>query len=237
MDITFEMDLNLKVVARDGYTILDWISDIGGIQGILISALAIIIGYWNYNFFDNFMVSNLYRIQRSSKPDRHGKKGPKAWQQKQDKEKGDKMTISFCSGIRDAICDMVPECMQCCRHGRNETGLQMGRDKLAQETNIIKIVQSRRYLNAAIKLLLPKDKRKRLKEQTKYWMLQVDKQPKFGQEGDDESSISMHTSQINCDGDNTDPEMLFINDFAKVDNVDVTARSKQSALFPGAKQD
>lgn len=62
MDITFEMDLNLKVVARDGYTILDWISDIGGIQGILISAIAIIIGYWNYNFFDNFMVSKLYRI-------------------------------------------------------------------------------------------------------------------------------------------------------------------------------
>ena len=68
-------------------------------------------------------------------------------------------------------------------------------------------------------------------------MLQIDKQPKFGQEGDDESSISMHTSQINCDGEITDPEMLFIDDFAKVDNVDFTARSKQNALFPGAKQD
>ena len=31
MDITFERDLNLQEVARDGYTILDWISDIGGI--------------------------------------------------------------------------------------------------------------------------------------------------------------------------------------------------------------
>ena len=56
MDITFERDLNLTVVTRDGYTILDWISDIGGIQGILISAIAIMISYWNYNYFDNFMV-------------------------------------------------------------------------------------------------------------------------------------------------------------------------------------
>jgi len=31
VDITIEMDLNLTVVARDIYTGLDWISDIGGI--------------------------------------------------------------------------------------------------------------------------------------------------------------------------------------------------------------
>jgi len=28
MNVTFERNLNLTVVARDGYTILDWISDI-----------------------------------------------------------------------------------------------------------------------------------------------------------------------------------------------------------------
>lgn len=56
MNLTFERDMNLVVVVRDGYTILDWISDIGGIQGILISAIAIMISYWNYNYFDNSMV-------------------------------------------------------------------------------------------------------------------------------------------------------------------------------------
>ena len=56
MNLTFERDMNLVVVVRDGYTILDWISDIGGIQGILISAFAIMISYWNYNYFDNNMV-------------------------------------------------------------------------------------------------------------------------------------------------------------------------------------
>ena len=31
MNLTFERDMNLVVVVRDGYTVLDWISDIGGI--------------------------------------------------------------------------------------------------------------------------------------------------------------------------------------------------------------
>ena len=30
MDITIEMNLDQNVISRDGYTILDWISDIGG---------------------------------------------------------------------------------------------------------------------------------------------------------------------------------------------------------------
>ena len=31
MDITFERNLDLNQISRDGYTILDWVSDIGGI--------------------------------------------------------------------------------------------------------------------------------------------------------------------------------------------------------------
>lgn len=64
MDITFERDLSLLVISRDGYTVLDWISDIGGIQSILMGAVAIIVGYWNYNNFDNFLVSALYMLDR-----------------------------------------------------------------------------------------------------------------------------------------------------------------------------
>jgi len=31
MDVTFERNLNLLTITREGYTILDYISDIGGI--------------------------------------------------------------------------------------------------------------------------------------------------------------------------------------------------------------
>ena len=62
MDITFEMNLGLQIISRDGYTILDWLSDIGGIQGIFISGLAIFIGYWNYNYLENYMAIKLYQL-------------------------------------------------------------------------------------------------------------------------------------------------------------------------------
>lgn len=62
VDITIEMDLNRKVISRNGYTLLDLISDIGGIQGMLISGVAIVVGIWNYNMIDNHLVSRLYKL-------------------------------------------------------------------------------------------------------------------------------------------------------------------------------
>ena len=51
VDITIEMDLNLTVVAREGYTVLDWVSDIGGMQGMLLGFFAFMVAFWNYNQF------------------------------------------------------------------------------------------------------------------------------------------------------------------------------------------
>ena len=148
MDVTFERNMDLTVIARDGYTILDWISDIGGIQGIMISAVAIVVSIWNYNWLDNFLVSRLYRIEK-----RDAKK--KVYECLEDRT--EKMRISSISSLRDYICDSLPSCLQCCRSSRNERGLTLGRNKLEKETNIIKILQSRRYFSAALKQLLSKN--------------------------------------------------------------------------------
>ena len=58
-------------MARDGYTLLDFFSDIGGIQGILVSAAAIFLGMWNYNNFDNFLVSKLYKMETEDGSGKH----------------------------------------------------------------------------------------------------------------------------------------------------------------------
>ena len=63
LDITIEMDLDLHIVSRDGYTVLDLFSDIGGIQGMLISFFALMLGYWNKNHEDNFLTQQLYKAQ------------------------------------------------------------------------------------------------------------------------------------------------------------------------------
>jgi hypothetical protein len=59
------MDLNQKVIARAGYTSLDWISDVGGMQGMIISGIALFLAMWNYNMLENHLVSRLYTLERS----------------------------------------------------------------------------------------------------------------------------------------------------------------------------
>ena len=39
------------------------LSDVGGIQGLLTSVCLAIIGVWNYNNFDSYMASRLYKIK------------------------------------------------------------------------------------------------------------------------------------------------------------------------------
>ena len=47
---------------------MDYISDIGGMQGILISGAALLLSIFNYNNLDNFLVTRLYLLH-SSKTD------------------------------------------------------------------------------------------------------------------------------------------------------------------------
>ena len=57
--VRIEMDLNLLVIQRTGYNILDFLSDVGGFESVLITTLNILLGLWNYNNFDNYLVSQL----------------------------------------------------------------------------------------------------------------------------------------------------------------------------------
>ena len=62
--ITFEVNPDVGVVERQPYTLLDFFSDIGGLQGLIFSWAAVVISYFNYNYFDNFLVSKLFRVER-----------------------------------------------------------------------------------------------------------------------------------------------------------------------------
>ena len=62
MDLTVEVDLDIVQIAREGYTILDVLSDIGGLQGLLLSFCVAFLVLWNHNNFDNYLASRLYKI-------------------------------------------------------------------------------------------------------------------------------------------------------------------------------
>jgi hypothetical protein len=49
--------------------VLDYISDIGGLQGMIFSIFAIIIGLANYNMFDNYIVTKLFRVESPQNDD------------------------------------------------------------------------------------------------------------------------------------------------------------------------
>ena len=55
------MSPDQTLIERDGYTILDILSDVGGLQGILISIIYYALGILNFNYLDNYLASKLYK--------------------------------------------------------------------------------------------------------------------------------------------------------------------------------
>ena len=60
-----QMDLDMTVIERSSYTILDVLSDVGGLQGILISASSLVLGILNYQYLEGFLVSKLFKSKAS----------------------------------------------------------------------------------------------------------------------------------------------------------------------------
>ena len=61
--------MDLTVIERHGYTILDIFSDLGGLLGFLIKAISIFLSIWNYNYLDSILVSKLYKAGPGPKED------------------------------------------------------------------------------------------------------------------------------------------------------------------------
>ena len=55
------MNLDQILIERSGYTVLDILSDVGGLQGIPISGISFILGIFNYNYLENYLVYRLFK--------------------------------------------------------------------------------------------------------------------------------------------------------------------------------
>ena len=65
--IWIQMNNDLTLIQRTGYTILDFFSDIGGLQGLLISFISLFLSFWNHNYLENYLVSALFKSKASKK--------------------------------------------------------------------------------------------------------------------------------------------------------------------------
>ena len=55
------MSMDLTLIVRDGYTVLDLLSDIGGLQGILNAGFSVILIFFNYKYLDSYLATKLYK--------------------------------------------------------------------------------------------------------------------------------------------------------------------------------
>ena len=65
-DLTIEMNLNLELIQRNGYTVLDLLSDVGGILEISTIVITYFLAFWNYNHLENFLVTRLYKLEKEN---------------------------------------------------------------------------------------------------------------------------------------------------------------------------
>ena len=55
------MSLDLTLIERTGYTLLDILSDVGGLMGILFSGITLLLEIINYNHLNYFLISKLFK--------------------------------------------------------------------------------------------------------------------------------------------------------------------------------
>ena len=64
ISVTIERSLNMMHYERKVYTGLELLSDVGGFNGMLLLLFGVISNIWNFNNFDNFMVTRLFKIKK-----------------------------------------------------------------------------------------------------------------------------------------------------------------------------
>ena len=88
---------------------------------MIASFIAAFVVFWNYNNFANYLVQRLYKIE---------KKDAKSKAYKNYDDRSEFIHPCCMSNCRDFICDLFPSCLQCCRSGKQDKGISLGRDKL-----------------------------------------------------------------------------------------------------------
>ena len=109
---------------------MDVLSDVGGLQGILISAISVILSIINHNYLENYLVSKLFKSGAVSLAD------------------------SQIQNIKEFCLGLLPDKLVCCAKRRKQIAMEKARTALEKEMDIIKLVRSRRFVHKALKHLL-----------------------------------------------------------------------------------
>lgn len=74
ISVTFEVDLDLTVIDRSVYNVLDWIGDIGGLGEGCFFISTTFLSVIHFGALDNMIISELFRVPAQSKKQENGLK-------------------------------------------------------------------------------------------------------------------------------------------------------------------
>ena len=109
VSVTIEVDMSLTVIERKIYTLFDLLSEIGGLSQILALIVTAVVACWNYNSFDNMMVTNLFKVQKS----RDKLKGSDS-----EENKSEFLKLGSMPNCGDIFFSFVPDCFLFCKRSR-----------------------------------------------------------------------------------------------------------------------
>ena len=66
MGIVYEMNLDIRHVQRNVFSLLDWLGDVGGLFEILFIFFSLIMSVYHYKTFEIYMVRKLYKKKADS---------------------------------------------------------------------------------------------------------------------------------------------------------------------------
>ena len=109
VDLQIEMNMNLRAISRSSYQILDLLSDIGGMQAVIMSIFAAFLAIMNYKHFDTFMASRLFKIKKPACDEDEFMSYF---------ERSDFFKASKFNNIRNYLRDLLPSKLLCCHKSR-----------------------------------------------------------------------------------------------------------------------
>ena len=111
MDINIEMNLDRTVLEYQDTNILDVVSNIGGFLFIFLGLIGILLSIWNYNNFDNYLASHLYKVKRDNESAKEVTKTEAEGEGTRSSEEEIKPTL-LCN-FYEWMFDLMPSFLQC----------------------------------------------------------------------------------------------------------------------------
>ena len=115
---------------------------------MIFSGFTLVLSLWNYNYFDDHLVSRLYKIERSTctlsiEADKQTDVGCL-----------EEMSTHRLDNPKAYIRDLLPTCLSristCCQPDRRTRAFIIARTKLSHETNAFEFIRHKRYVNSAL---------------------------------------------------------------------------------------